>query len=57
MKLLKEIFGYLLGAVLFVGLMPTVMWLVSGMPPIDHIGALRASITGVLMIGGLSLSI
>jgi protein-S-isoprenylcysteine O-methyltransferase Ste14 len=33
------------------------MWLASGMPPIVHIGALRASITGVLMIGGLSLSI
>ena len=57
MKLLKEIFGYLLGAVLFVVLLPTVMWLASGMPPIVHIGALRATITGVLMIGGLSLSI
>ena len=57
MKLLKEIFGYLLGAVLFVMLLPTVMWLASGMPPIVHIGALRATITGVLMIGGLSLSI
>lgn len=57
MKKLREILGYLLGGVLFVGLMPTVMWLASGMPPIVHIGALTASITGLLMMGGLALSI
>ncbi|MGX8690726.1 MAG: methyltransferase family protein [Bacteroidaceae bacterium] len=57
MKLLREILGYVLGGVLFVGLMPAVMWLATGMPALEHIGALRASITGVLMIGGLSLSI
>ncbi len=64
MKQIREILGYLLGGVLFVGLMPTVMWLASGkstkssgLLPIVHIGALRASITGLLMIGGLSLSI
>lgn len=53
MKQLREILGYLLGGVVFVGLMPTVMWLASGLPPIVHIGALRASITGLLMLGGL----
>ena len=57
MNKIKEILGYLLGGVLFVGLMPAIMWLASGMPPIEHIGALRASITGVLMLGGLALSI
>ena len=57
MKTLREILGYVLGGVLFVGLMPTVMWLATGMPALEHIGALRASITGVLMIGGLSLSV
>ncbi len=57
MKQLREILGYLLGGLLFVVLMPTVMWLVSGMPAIEHIGAVRASITGLLMIGGLTLSI
>ena len=57
MKQLREILGYVLGGVLFVGLMPTVMWLASGMPEIVHIGALRASITGVLMMGGLALSV
>ena len=56
-KILKEIAGYLLGGLLFVGLVPMVMWLVSGMPALHHIGALRASVTGLLMIGGLSLSI
>ena len=57
MKTLREILGYVLGGVLFVGLMPVVMWLATGMPALEHIGALRASITGVLMIGGLSLSV
>ena len=57
MKHLNELAGYLLGGLLFVLLMPTVMWLASGMPPIVHIGALRASITGLLIVGGLALSI
>ena len=57
MKQLREILGYVLGGVLFVGLMPTVMWLASGMSPIVHIGAVRASITGLLMMGGLALSV
>lgn len=57
MKLLREILGYVLGGVLFVGLMPAVMWFATGMPALEHIGALRASITGILMIGGLSLSV
>lgn len=56
MKHFREILGYVLGGVLFVGLMPTVMWVASEMPAIVHIGALRASITGVLMMGGLALS-
>lgn len=57
MKHLKEVAGYLLGGLLFVGLMPTVMWLASGRPPLQHIGAVRASVTGLMMIGGLALSI
>ena len=57
MKQLREIIGYLLGGVLFVLLLPTVMWLASGMPPLVHIGALRASLTGLLMLGGLALSV
>lgn len=57
MKLFREILGYLLGGVIFVGAMPALMWLLSGMPAIVHIGALRASVTGLLMIGGLALSV
>ncbi|MBP5528061.1 MAG: isoprenylcysteine carboxylmethyltransferase family protein [Bacteroidales bacterium] len=57
MKQLREVIGYLLGGLLFVLLMPTVMWLASGMPPLVHIGALRASLTGLLMLGGLTLSV
>jgi protein-S-isoprenylcysteine O-methyltransferase Ste14 len=57
MRGIREVVGYLLGGVLFVVLMPTVMWLASGMPPIVHIGAVRASVTGVLTVGGLALSV
>lgn len=57
MKRLREIVGYLLGGVLFVGLMPMVMWLVSGMPKLEHIGVSRAFVTGGLMFGGLALSV
>lgn len=57
MKRLRDIAGYVLGGVLFVVLLPTIMWLASGMPALKHIGALRASLTGVLMLCGLSLSI
>ncbi len=32
MKQLRDIIGYLLGLVLFVGLMPALMWLISGRP-------------------------
>ena len=39
-------------------LLPTIMWLASGMPDMAvHIGALRASMTGLLMLGGLTLSV
>lgn len=54
----RNIAGYVLGGLLFVLLLPTLMWLASGMPELAvHIGALRASFTGILMLGGLSLSV
>lgn len=56
-RMLREILGYTLGGVVFVFALPALMWLLSGMPPIEHIGALRASITGLLIIGGLALSV
>ena len=57
-KTIQNIAGYMLGGVMFVVLLPTIMWLVSGMPDMAvHIGALRASLTGLLMLGGLTLSV
>ena len=58
MKRFRAIAGYVLGGIMFVVLIPAIMWLVSGMPDLAvHIGAKRAVVTGVLMLGGLSLSI
>ena len=58
MKNLRAIAGYVLGGVMFVVLLPTIMWFVSDTPDLAvHIGAWRAIGTGVLIIGGLSLSI
>ena len=58
MKILREMAGYILGGILFVCVMPTIMWLASGMPDmLVHIGVWRAVITGIAIIGGLSLSI
>lgn len=57
MKTFRAIAGYVLGGVMFVVLLPTIMWWASGMPALEHIGALRASITGVLILGGLTLSV
>ena len=57
MKQLKEIAGYLIGGLLFVALIPAVMWLASGMPVLGLVGATKDIIIGILMIGGLSLSV
>jgi len=57
MKLLREILGYLLGGLLFVLLVPCIMWLASGTPPLVHIGAWRTLLTGILILCGLALSI
>lgn len=57
MKQLRDILGYLLGLVLFVGLMPAIMWLASGRPEfwIDLSG--RAILAWLSMLCGLTLSI
>ena len=58
MKKLRDIAGYVLGGVMFVALLPTIMWIASGMPDMAvHIGVWRALATGILILGGLSLSI
>ena len=57
MRQIREIIGYLLGGLLFVALMPTIMWLVSGRPVLGHVGAVKAIIIGLLMLAGLALSV
>lgn len=57
MKTLKEIFGYLLGGVLFVGLIPSIMWIASGRPELFPTDMLRLVIGAILAIDGLAISV
>ncbi len=54
---IREIIGYLLGGVLFVGLMPTLMWLASGQPSLSSITLDRAIGGDILIFLGLALSV
>ena len=56
MNKLKETFGYALGFVLFVVLIPVIMWLCSGRPATD-VNTAQLIITFVLAVAGLVLSI
>jgi len=57
MTKLRDILGYVLGGLLFVLLIPAVMWFASGRPAIAHVGVLRASVAVLMMLGGLAMSI
>ncbi|MBP5364576.1 MAG: isoprenylcysteine carboxylmethyltransferase family protein [Bacteroidales bacterium] len=57
MKILKEIFGYVLGGVLFVGLIPFLMWLASGRPAVFPIDIVRLAIGAALAVAGLAISV
>ena len=57
MKHIRDFFGYLLGGILFVCLIPTIMWLASGMPALLPVGVARGIGAVVLMLGGLVLSV
>ncbi len=57
MKLFKEILGYALGAILFVGLIPFLMWLSCGSPAFWPASPVRVAVAIVLMLTGLSLSV
>lgn len=57
MKTLKEIFGYLLGGVLFVGLVPSIMWFASGRPELIPTDMLRLVAGSVLAVVGLVISV
>lgn len=54
---MRDLFGYLLGFLLFVAGIPALMWWVSGMPPLTPVPLGRGILAGLLAIGGLSLSI
>ena len=56
MNKLKETFGYALGFVLFVVLIPVIMWLCSGRPATD-VNTAQLLITFILAVAGLVLSI
>ena len=57
MRKLKELFGYALGGLMFVLLIPTLMWWVSGMPNLLAAPIVRIVIALVLAVLGLSLSV
>ena len=57
MRKLREIAGYVLGGLMFVLLMPTLMWLASGMPCLLPVPLWRLVVAVVLALLGLSLSI
>ena len=57
MRLLREIGGYLLGGVLFVGAMPALMWLLSGRPALWPIGIARGVVAMAAIAIGLTVSV
>jgi protein-S-isoprenylcysteine O-methyltransferase Ste14 len=57
MRKLREILGYALGGLMFVLLIPTLMWWVSGMPNLLAAPVARIVIGLVLVVFGLSLSV
>ena len=57
MKLFKDLLGYFLGLVLFVGLMPTLMWLASGRLEFWSEVAVKDVIAWCVILCGLLLSI
>ena len=57
MKTLKEFFGYLLGGILFVCLIPSIMWIASGRPEFFPTETLRLVIGAILAIDGLAISV
>ena len=57
MKILREIIGYLLGGIMFVGLIPCIMWLVSDRPQLFPVDILRFIIGITLSVIGLAMSV
>ena len=57
MDKIREIFGYVLGLVLFVGLMPAMMWVISGTPEFWSENTCKTIVACGMMLCGLLLSI
>ena len=57
MKKLREIAGYVLGGLMFVLLIPTLMWLASGRPHLGDIPVWRIVVAAVLAVLGIALSV
>ena len=57
MKKLREIAGYVLGGLMFVLLIPTLMWLASGRPNLGEIPVWRIVIAVVIAVVGIALSV
>ena len=57
MRKLREIAGYALGGLMFVLLIPTLMWWVAGMPDLTTTPVVRMLLALVLAVLGLSLSV
>lgn len=57
MTKLREIAGYVLGGLMFVLLIPTVMWLASGRPNLGEIPVWRIVIAVVIAVLGIALSV
>ena len=57
MNKIKETFGYALGFVLFVVLLPAVMWLCSGLPALATVNVVKIVVAACLAVTGLALSI
>jgi len=57
MKKMREITGYVLGGLMFVLLIPTLMWLASGRPNLGEIPVWRIVIAVVIAVVGIALSV
>jgi len=57
MKKVREIAGYVLGGLMFVLLIPTLMWLASGRPALGDIPVWRIVVAVVFAVLGIALSV
>lgn len=57
MRRLREVVGYVMGGLMFVLLIPTLMWLAAGMPCLWPVPVWRLVVAVALSLFGLSLSV